>query len=506
MKTIRGIAHFHSRFSHDGLLTLSEIAEEAGKRGLSFVLVSEHAEDLTRDTYSEAVQSCLDVSKESDLLVVPGIEVPTREGMHLLCFGRREWVAPGATLRETMGLLDRRSTALVLAHLNRYRDLAEADGVSELDGVEVWNHDYDGIVPRPADLERYRSRFREGPPFAFAGADLHQVKSIDSCPVVSCTVDEATESAILDALRKGKAGFGNGIMRLDSRGNARPVSRSKALFHSLKRSLWEKKCARMGLKGLVRLKEMGGDYFSSDPPTPTLVEAPRGEKIMVLSPHPDDESIGAGGFLLLAAKAGSRIDLVQITDGEAGIEGVNGREAGNERLARQEEVARQIGVEKVVRLHLPDGGVGDSGGLAKSLRDLIAKRRPGHILVPHPLDGHPDHGATARALALALGEAGSVAEITVWGYEVWTPLIPNALVDITRFAESKRNLIRCYETQERLRNYSEGALGLNAFRATSLEAPSVRYAEGFLRISGSEFRKFFKLDMTNKCVADEARP
>lgn len=42
------------------------------------------------------------------------------------------------------------------------------------------------------------------------------------------------------------------------------------------------------------------------------------EKIMVISPHPDDETLGAGGSLLKLRDAGSQIYWLNITDVKPG--------------------------------------------------------------------------------------------------------------------------------------------------------------------------------------------
>ena len=50
---------------------------------------------------------------------------------------------------------------------------------------------------------------------------------------------------------------------------------------------------------------------------PRELVAPVGKRILALSPHPDDESIGAGGFLL-AHRDIAEIHLVCLTDGSGG--------------------------------------------------------------------------------------------------------------------------------------------------------------------------------------------
>jgi len=44
------------------------------------------------------------------------------------------------------------------------------------------------------------------------------------------------------------------------------------------------------------------------------------QSILVLSPHPDDESFGCGGTIKLLTQAGAAVDVVYLTSGEMGVE------------------------------------------------------------------------------------------------------------------------------------------------------------------------------------------
>ena len=48
-----------------------------------------------------------------------------------------------------------------------------------------------------------------------------------------------------------------------------------------------------------------------------LVGLPAFRRVVVLSAHPDDESLGCGGTMALLAAAGAEVSLVIATDGEA---------------------------------------------------------------------------------------------------------------------------------------------------------------------------------------------
>ncbi|GGE13005.1 hypothetical protein GCM10011390_35150 [Aureimonas endophytica] len=147
--------------------------------------------------------------------------------------------------------------------------------------------------------------------------------------------------------------------------------------------------------------------------------------LVVLSPHPDDETLGASALLTRAADLGRRIGLVALTDGEGSHP--RSRLVPPPRLAaiRAAEQAAALaalgcGAAEVLRLSLPDGASGRSAGFetaAARIAALCDAVGASALAAPHPDDPHPDHHAAA-ALALALGEARP--DLRILFYEVWS--------------------------------------------------------------------------------------
>src|SRR5687768_14458265 len=48
---------------------------------------------------------------------------------------------------------------------------------------------------------------------------------------------------------------------------------------------------------------------------PLEMSAPRGQRITVIAPHPDDEMLGAGGTLIRARSAGASVRCIYLTSG-----------------------------------------------------------------------------------------------------------------------------------------------------------------------------------------------
>jgi LmbE family N-acetylglucosaminyl deacetylase len=122
------------------------------------------------------------------------------------------------------------------------------------------------------------------------------------------------------------------------------------------------------------------------------------------------------------------------------------------------------------------------------LCEVVERVRPEVVYVPFFLDAHPEHEAAARLVGEAAGRGARVG--TCHLYEVWSPLVPNVLVDITAEAEVKRRAIDAHRSQVETIDMSTGVLGLNAYRGAMNRIRG--YAEAFLRVGPGELRTMLR--------------
>jgi LmbE family N-acetylglucosaminyl deacetylase len=201
-------------------------------------------------------------------------------------------------------------------------------------------------------------------------------------------------------------------------------------------------------------------------------------RVLVIAPHPDDESLGCGGAVCLHAQRGEPVHVVFLTSGERGIEGVGAREA---RLIREAEAAEALGVLGVATrdfLRLPDLGVGEAlAEGAGPLREVLERQRPDLVYLPHPQEAHPDHQAALPLVRAALALAGGrLPELR--GYEVWTPMATHCWPeDVSGVMARKLKAVRCYRSQLKVFAYDRAVRGLNEYRGCL--AGRCRYAEVF---------------------------
>ncbi len=166
-------------------------------------------------------------------------------------------------------------------------------------------------------------------------------------------------------------------------------------------------------------------------------------RLMVFSPHPDDESLGTGGLIQRVLNAGGKVKVVFMTNGDGFPEGVEKEDRiarptakdytryGEERRIEALQAISTLGVKKrdVIFLGFPDGGLAylrlkfrahpmpyrspytrkthppvfeiivprtDYCGLdlRKEIERVIAAFQPTLLAVTPPEDWHPDHSST----------------------------------------------------------------------------------------------------------------
>jgi LmbE family N-acetylglucosaminyl deacetylase len=143
--------------------------------------------------------------------------------------------------------------------------------------------------------------------------------------------------------------------------------------------------------------------------------APPPMRVVVLAPHPDDETLGAGGFIAAQCLRGADVVVVAATDGESAY-GYD-PSLGKIRELEQRNALKRLGVsaENISRLRLPDGDVtAHEARLVDHLLPFVTKDT--HLIAPWRGDFHPDHEACGRAAERVAFQTGA----TLTSYLFWT--------------------------------------------------------------------------------------
>ena len=212
-----------------------------------------------------------------------------------------------------------------------------------------------------------------------------------------------------------------------------------------------------------------------------------GQRVLVLAPHPDDETFGCGGALALHCRHGDSVRVVFVTSGELGDwQGEQDAEAC--RLRREAEAQTALaclGIQEWEQWRYPDRAVVADGALIARLTETIRAYGATLIYAPSPLELHPDHRAVAQALRAAL--RGWPDALRVGFYEVGYALPPNTLVDISAVSEVKERAIHAYESQLHGPDYLAVTRGLGQFRSLTL-GRQVKAAEAFYLVPVSDLQ------------------
>lgn len=200
-------------------------------------------------------------------------------------------------------------------------------------------------------------------------------------------------------------------------------------------------------------------------------------RVLVFSPHPDDETIGCGGTMRLHALRGDDVTVIVVTDGEKGFEHESKPDYARTRRQEAVDAFARLGVREHVFLGLPDGGVTVSDSNCDLVLDAIRRVDPDVIYCPSSEELHCDHKATASLVLGAVDYLSS--DVQTIEYEVSQPLTANILVDITSVEAEKQAALSCYTSQQYPQSISELCRGMNRFRAVNLDSADIRFVEAF---------------------------
>ena len=217
---------------------------------------------------------------------------------------------------------------------------------------------------------------------------------------------------------------------------------------------------------------------------PEALRAPPRGRALCLAPHADDEVIGCGGTLALHRAQGDEVRVVIAFDGRLGLP------AGADPELRCAEARRGgaiLGLSDYVFLGYPEGHEPSTPELeraAERLRALVDAFEPEVVYAPWIGEQHLDHSTLARAARLALqGFEGQA-----WGYEVWTPLVPERVVDVSPVWERKLSSLAEHGRQLAHSDLGARMRGMAALRGVHLPV-GARYGEAFHPLGAQDDRE-----------------
>ena len=177
--------------------------------------------------------------------------------------------------------------------------------------------------------------------------------------------------------------------------------------------------------------------------------------VLAIAAHRDDVELTCGGTLARVAKAGHRVAIIDLTQGEMGTRG-----SAELRAAEADKAAKTLGVALRKNAGLQDAHLANDDASRTVIVQLIRELRPRVVILPFPIGRHPDHRIASELGRDACYLAGLAKYAPAQGVEPHRPfkllyalayredpVKPSFVVDISDTFDTKMAAIRCYASQ-----------------------------------------------------------
>lgn len=215
------------------------------------------------------------------------------------------------------------------------------------------------------------------------------------------------------------------------------------------------------------------------------------KKIVVIAPHPDDETLGVGGTLLEAKRKGYEIHWVIVTN--IFIEEGFSEAAVSTRQAEIEKVASLYKFDSVTKLDFKTSKLDQYPlfELIQRMSQVISKVKPQIIFLPNYFDIHSDHGITAKVCFSCTKQFRYPFIEKVLVYETlsetdFAPSVisncftPNVFVDITNSFDNKCEIMKVYKSELRDHPFPRSLKNIEALAIQRGAMANTTYAESFM--------------------------
>ena len=225
--------------------------------------------------------------------------------------------------------------------------------------------------------------------------------------------------------------------------------------------------------------------MSERSPLPKTLQKPAKGRVLMFAPHADDDVIGCGGTLAQHAEQGDAVRIVVAYDGRRGdSKQLHEPEAYvAQRRAEALRAGAHLGLSDYEFWDYPEGHEPAPDQMLAAAKCVVAeieRQRPDLVYAPWVGEQHVDHHVLGRVvrLGLALAQFKGLA----FGYEVWTPLVPTLIVNISGWYAAKQAALAEHVSQQaEIAHMDHKDLAISAQRAMYLN-PDDLHGEGFCEL------------------------
>ena len=217
-------------------------------------------------------------------------------------------------------------------------------------------------------------------------------------------------------------------------------------------------------------------------------------RILVIAPHPDDETLGCGGSLLKHKANGDSLSWLVATRGH---EPQWSAEVLEQKEREISAVAAAYSFDNTFRLNFPTIKLDTIPveELIAGIRDAVTDSKPDCVYLNHAGDVHSDHRVLFEATMSVLKPFYSSKHGVkrVLSYEVFSStdaapvnparaFLPNLFIDVTEFLEKKLEIMGLYESELQASPLPRSLDSLRALARVRGATIGVEYAEAFVLV------------------------
>jgi len=214
-------------------------------------------------------------------------------------------------------------------------------------------------------------------------------------------------------------------------------------------------------------------------------------KILAISPHPDDETLGCGGTILKHKDIGDKIYWLIITNID--VKNGWGKNTVEKRQKEIETVAEMYDFKKTFKLDYPTAKLDTIPiqEIIKSISKVIFEIKPEIIYLPNRSDVHTDHQITFKAAYSCTKNFRYPFIKKILMYETLSEtefapalpdntFVPNVFVDITNYFEKKLEIFKVYKSEVMEEPLPRSLEIIEALAKYSGSRIGKKYAEAFV--------------------------
>ena len=214
------------------------------------------------------------------------------------------------------------------------------------------------------------------------------------------------------------------------------------------------------------------------------------KKVLVISAHPDDETLGAGGTILKHINNLDEVYWLIVTSME--INQGFSKKRIHERDNEIKEVAKLYGFKKTYRLGYPTSTLtlNDTPGLINKISSILNQIHPEIIYTVNRSDAHSDHRIVFESLMACSKSFRAPFIKRILMYECiseteFSPalpdraFVPNYFVDISETLKIKLKILELYRSELAEHPFPRSKKNVKSLAIHRGATVGVRYAEAF---------------------------